>query len=99
MAKLVLSLEDEFLEGLREVFDFSDKETIRALRRTLAIMLFKEQKISLGKAAELVGESTAAMMGAIRSLGLPIYEYDGEDWQIEKVGMKGLPRKKMRPTG
>ena len=52
----------------------------RKMKMALAILLFQEKSISLGKAAELADVSKVRFMGMLKEHGLPSYEYNEQDF-------------------
>ncbi|MCS6903070.1 MAG: UPF0175 family protein [Candidatus Bipolaricaulota bacterium] len=93
MPKVTLDLDPEKYQELLEVFDFSPKKLSAKLKETLAIMLFQTGRVSLGKAAELADLSLTEMIERLVQLGIPVYEYDEEEWAIEKKSLHQWKRK------
>lgn len=93
MPKVTVDLDPKKYEELLEIFDFSPKRLSAELKETLAVMLFRSARISLGKAAELADLSLAEMLERLELLGVPAYEYKEEDWAIEKKSLKQLKKK------
>jgi predicted HTH domain antitoxin len=50
----------------------NDTGTAKPFRLDLAVKLFDEEAISLGKASRLAGMPPAAFMDHLRSLGIPV---------------------------
>ena len=50
-------------------------------RLLLAIALFQEEEVSVGKAAEIAGLSYRDFLDALRERGLPAYVYTEEMWE------------------
>jgi predicted HTH domain antitoxin len=48
-------------------------------RLILAIGLFQEEEVSVGKAAEIAGLSYRAFLDALRERGIPAYIYDDDE--------------------
>ena len=62
-------------------------------RLLLAVALFQEGEVSVGKAAEIAGLSYRAFLDALRERGVPAYVYDDEaDLQREIEGIRFLDR-------
>ncbi len=55
-------------------------EVKRKLKTALAILLFQERIISLGKARELVEMSRVRFMEVLREHDIPVYKYDEKDF-------------------
>ena len=58
---------------------FSEELLELGLRPTLAIKLFQEEALSLGKAAKLAGLSQGAFIDRLGKLGIPIVNYSPDD--------------------
>ena len=50
-------------------------------RLLLALGLFQEEEVSVGKAAEIAGLSYRAFLDALRERGIPAYTYTDEMWE------------------
>jgi len=50
----------------------NDIGTVKPFRLDIAVKLFDEEAISLGKASRLAGMPPAAFMDHLRSLGIPV---------------------------
>lgn len=58
-----------------------DKDTLsREARESLAVRLYGEHRLSLGKAAELAGLPIVRFMDLLRSLNMPVVEYGEEEY-------------------
>jgi len=84
MRQVVLTFEDAQYEKLLEACDLSSVKLGHELAKALALMAYGTNKISLGKAAEIAGISLWEMMELLRTMGLPVYQYDDEDWEVEQ---------------
>lgn len=60
------------------------EEVKRKIKMALAIILFQEESISLGKAAELAEVSRISFMEALKEHGLPSYEYGEKDFERDE---------------
>ena len=60
------------------------EEVKRKMKMALAILLFQEKSISLGKAAELAEVSRVRFMEALKEHGLPSYEYGEKDFERDQ---------------
>lgn len=60
------------------------EEVKRKMKMALAIILFQEESISLGKAAELAEVSRVRFMEALKEHGLPSYEYGEKDFERDQ---------------
>ena len=59
----------------------------RKMKMALAILLFQEKSISLGKAAELADVSRVRFMEALKEHGLPSYEYSEKDFKRDQEAL------------
>lgn len=59
----------------------------RKMKMALAMLLFQEKSISLGKAAELADVSRFRFMEVLKEHGLPSYEYSEQDFQIDQAAI------------
>jgi predicted HTH domain antitoxin len=72
-----------------------DKETLgQEAREGLAIRLYGQHRLSLGKAAELAGLPIVGFMDLLRSLQMPIVEYGEEEYaqDLETIAHLTQPR-------
>ena len=65
--------------GHKKIGDIKKK-----LKTSLAIILFQEGSISLGKAAELAEISRVKFMNLLKEYDLPAYEYTEEDFEKDR---------------
>ena len=68
----------EIPEDLEVILKIDKKDIPKAVKLYLAIELYREGKISLGKASEIAGISKEEMMEVLSRKGIPI-NYDIED--------------------
>jgi len=62
-----------------------------AFGQELAVHLFQEGRLSLGKAREMAGMTVWAFQQLLRSRGIPVH-YDVEDYEEDLATLKGLGR-------
>ncbi len=60
------------------------EEVKKKLKMALAMTLFQEKTISLGKATELAGTSRIKFMEVLKEHGIPAYEYSEKDYESER---------------
>ncbi len=60
------------------IFKLEEKEIPSFIKQTLALELFREKKISLGKAAQIAGLSKEEMMGLLATKKIPLH-YTAEE--------------------
>ena len=68
----------EIPDDLEVILKIDKKDIPKAVKLYLAIELYREGKISLGKASEIVGISKEEMMEVLSRKGIPI-SYDIDD--------------------
>ena len=61
------------------------EEIKRKLKVALAIILFQERSISLGKAIELAEMSRLRFMEVLKEHGIPAYEYREQDFEKDQL--------------
>ena len=71
---------DSELAGPLQMFDRPLKDTAREL---LVLELYRQGKISSGKAAELVGMPRIAFIQHTSDLGIPFFDMTEEEWRAE----------------
>jgi len=71
---------DSELAGLLRMFDRPLKDTAREL---IILELYRQGKISSGKAAELVGMPRIAFIQHASDLGIPFFDKTEEEWRAE----------------
>ena len=81
MEKIEMEIPKDILFAMREV---KDSEKIKKkLKTALAIFLFQERSISLGKAVELAETSRVKFMEVLRAHRLPANEYSEKDFEMD----------------
>ena len=55
------------------------------LKLALAILLFQEKTISIGKATELSGLSRVKFINILNNLNIPVYEYGEKDFERDQL--------------
>lgn len=81
MEKIEMEIPKDILFAMREV---KDSEKIKKkLNTALAMFLFQERSISLGKAVELAGTSRVKFMEILKAHRLPAYEYSEKDFGMD----------------
>ena len=71
---------DAELTGLLQMFDKPVPDTAREL---IVLELYRQGKISSGKAAELVGMPRIAFIQHASDLGIPFFDMTEEEWRAE----------------
>lgn len=65
-------------KDITAIFKLEEKEIPSFIKQTLALELFREKKISLGKAAQIAGLSKEEMMGLLATKKIPLH-YTAEE--------------------
>lgn len=63
------------------------------VRAALAIHLFLEGLVSIGKAAELAGEARVELEWLLAEMGLPITQYELSDYEEDSRGLAEVERR------
>ena len=71
---------DSELAGVLQMFDRPLKDTAREL---IVLELYRQGKISSGKAAELIGMPRIAFIQHASTLGIPFFDMTEEEWRAE----------------
>jgi predicted HTH domain antitoxin len=79
-----LVISDEFIKA--------SQMTASELKIEIAIMLFQQQKISLGKASELAEVNRFEFEKILKQKNIPAYTYDVEDLAIDLKNLRKLGR-------
>lgn len=82
MEKIEMDIPKDILFAMREVKN--SEEIKKKMRTALAMFLFQERSISLGKAVELAETSRGKFMEVLREHRLPAYEYSEKDFGMDK---------------
>ena len=89
----VKSMETEHLElpaALLKAADIDYTRLSEEAARLLAVELFREDKVSLGRAAELCHTPLAAFMDFVAKRGVPPLRYNFEDLEEERRSTERL---------
>ena len=74
------------------------RELDRQVRIALAVQLFQEGVISLGKAAELAGESRSRFETFLWESGIPVVRYTETEYRQDKEAIELYEREKKGAT-
>src|SRR5271157_3976657 len=85
----------ELPSALLEAAEFAAGDVSQEAARLLALELYREDKISLGRAAELCQTPVAAFMEFAAKHGVPPWRYSFEDLEEER---RTTDRLKARPS-
>ena len=65
--------------------------------RDLAVQLYAEGRLSLGKAARLAGVSIQDFWSLLNSRGVPVFHYTDDDYELDKETVRRLTSKGNKP--
>ncbi len=82
----VINVSDSIMLALNE----SKDEFLKKIKIYAAMEYFREEKLSLGKAAELAEMSKIDFMFYLGEHGVPVINYSPEDLEKELEGLKNL---------
>lgn len=80
--RIEIDLPQDIILAMRGLEDIKKK-----LKIALAIILFQEKSISIGKATELAEMSRVRFMEVLREHGIAAFEYEEKDYQKDKQMM------------
>jgi len=76
-------------EELLELAEMSGAAPAQAAAKLIALELFREERVSLGKAAELAGMALADFMTLAAERAVPLH-YTAADWQDDHQAARKL---------
>ena len=79
MTAITLELEDELVSVLQQ----SNMTAPQAARELLVLELYRQARISSGKAAELLGMTRWAFVTYAARLGIPYFDMTEDEWETE----------------
>jgi len=82
MEKIEIDLPEDIIFAMRGAKRPGDIQ--KKMKMALAILLFQEGAISLGKATELAGISRVKFTEVLKEHGIPTYVYDEKDFERDK---------------
>jgi len=74
-----IKIELDIPEALASYVDVKDPEYQRKVRELMLYELIKEDKISFGKAAEILEIDRLSLITNLGKMGIPYFDYDIED--------------------
>lgn len=80
--RIEIDLPEEIIFAMRGLE--KPEEIKKKLKIALAILLFQERSISLGKATELAEMSRVKFMEVLKEHGIPAYEYGEKDFEKDQ---------------
>jgi len=83
--RIEIDLPEEIIFAMRGLE--KPEEIKKKLKIALAILLFQERSISLGKATELAEMSRVKFMEILKEHGIPAYEYGEKDFEKDQQTM------------
>ena len=81
-AMRTVELDDELAELVEQ-----EQDLARATRETLVMDLFRRERISSGKAAQLLNMSRIDFLHRASDLEIPVISMTPEEWETEKAMM------------
>ena len=72
---------------LKNIFNVPEEELSREALKSIAVELYREGRISMGKAAEIAGVSKIEMMGILREKKVPL-QYSEEDLEEDMKALR-----------
>lgn len=85
MTELKLNIPEDILYTLNE----TKSGFVKMMKLYAAMELYKEQKLSMGKAAELAEMNKTDFMFKLGEYGIPVINYDVDDFLEEVEGIMG----------
>ena len=80
--RIEIDLPEEIIFAMRGLE--KPEEVKKKLKMALAILLFQERAISLGKATELAELSRVRFEEVLKEHGIPVYEYGEKDFEKDQ---------------
>ena len=80
-----LELEDDLL-GLLQL----DQPLHKSIRELIVLELYRQAKMSSGKAGQLLGMNRFEFIRYASRLGIPYFEMTEDEWEAEKILLKNL---------
>lgn len=80
----------EVSQDILDALKVGSDELLQRMRLLTAIAYFKENKLSLGKAAELAGMNRLAFMDILSQNKIVIFDYDESELNTELSGINQL---------
>ena len=87
MERIEINLPKDIIFAMRGIE--KPEEVIKKLKIALAILLFQEGSISLGKATELTEMSRVRFMEILKEHGIPAYEYGEKGFEKDQQVIAG----------
>lgn len=82
----------EFNEELIDLLDAADRPVGQAAQELIVLELYRQRRISSGKAAELLGMRRYDFIRHASDLGIPYFAMSPEEWEAERQAAKRLAR-------
>ena len=74
-----VKMEIEFPESMARYFDYKDPDYHKKIREFMAYQLVKDDKVSFGKAAELLGMDKLSFITDLGKMGISYYDMSEEE--------------------
>ena len=92
MQTVEVDIPEELVKLLKQS-RLGDRSVAEQVRAALAIQLFQEGVISVGKAASIVGEPRATFEELLAEMGIPALRYDVEDYRQDMETLRDASSK------
>ncbi len=86
MSTISIDLDEKLVALLRQ----SNQPVQQAAQELIVLELYRQQIISSGKAAELLGMERLQFIQYSGRLGIPFFDMSAEEWEIERARSRML---------
>lgn len=93
---LELNLAEDIFLALQSAGLHRDELGTRATR-DMAVQLYAEGRLSLGKAARLAGMSIQDFWPLLNSRGVPVFHYTDDDYELDMEAVRWLTAMESKP--
>ncbi|MGH2532987.1 MAG: UPF0175 family protein [Thermomicrobiales bacterium] len=88
----------ELDQDLIDVLQASDQPVSRAATELIVLELYRQGRLSSGKAAELLGTSRYDFIRHASELGIPFFRMSKEEWEAESAAAERLAERMTKGT-
>ncbi|HET8521675.1 MAG TPA: UPF0175 family protein [Thermomicrobiales bacterium] len=90
MSTIAVELDNDLVRLLRE----RDSPLDETIREIVVLDLYRQQKLSRGRSAELLGLSLRDFLDLASRAGIPYFALTSEEWEQELMAAKELARER-----
>jgi predicted HTH domain antitoxin len=90
MSTIAVELDNDLVRLLRE----RDSPLDETIREIVVLDLYRQQKLSRGRSAELLGLSLRDFLDLASRAGIPYFSLTSEEWEQELMAAKELARER-----